>query len=127
YLDQSSKSLYTYVDSAGLPFRFTDIFGKLSFNGSNGSKFNLFGFNFTDGVDYQGVSDLGWTNYGGGTHFVLVPSGSSVLIDGTFAFSNYSIELQEGDLPPRSSEIASFNGGLNFKYFIGDNEARYGI
>ncbi|MBX2980508.1 MAG: TonB-dependent receptor [Flavobacteriales bacterium] len=127
YLDQSSKTLYSFVDTAGLPFNFTDLYGKVSFNGANGSKFNLFGFNFTDGVRYRGVSDLGWTNYGAGTNFVLVPSGSAVLIDGVFSFSNYTIELKEGDLPPRLSEIAGFNGGLNFKLFQGDDEIRYGV
>ena len=127
YLDQTSKSLYSFVDTAGLPFNFTDLYGKVSFNGANGSKFNLFGFNFTDGVEYQGVSDLGWTNWGAGTNFVLVPSGSAVLIDGVFSFSNYTIELTEGDLPPRLSEIASFNGGLNFKLFQGEDEVRYGV
>ena len=50
-----------------LPFKFTDVFGKVSFNGANGSKVNLFGFNFSDGVRYQGVSDLGWNNWGAGT------------------------------------------------------------
>ncbi len=127
YLDQSSKLFYNYVDTAGLPFRFTDLYGKISFLGANGSKFNLFGFNFSDGVNYQGVSDLGWNNWGAGTNFVLVPAGSAVLIDGTFALSNYGIELQEGELPARSSDINSFNAGLNFKYFMGEDEARYGI
>jgi hypothetical protein len=127
YLNETSKTLYSYVDSAGLPFTFTDAYGKLSFNGANGSKFNLFGFNFTDGVEYKGVSDLGWNNWGAGANFVLVPQGSAILIDGIFAVSNYRIEMTEADLPPRSSEIAGFNGGLNFKYFTGDNEARYGI
>lgn len=127
YLDQSSKIFYNYIDTAGLPFRFTDLYGKVSFLGANGSKFNLFGFNFNDGVDYQGVSDLGWNNWGAGTNFVLVPSGSAVLIDGTFSLSNYLITLTEADLEPRSSEIASFNGALNFKYFTGEDEVRYGI
>jgi hypothetical protein len=127
YLDQSSKTLYSYVDSAGLPFRFTDLYGKLSFNGANGSKFNLFGFNFSDGVNYRNVSDLSWNNFGAGSNFVLVPAGSAVLIDGVFSYSKYALELAEGDLPPRTSEISGFNGGLNFKYFMGDNEARYGV
>ncbi len=127
YLDQSSKVFYDYVDSTGLPFKFTDAYGKLSFNGANGSKFNLFGFNFTDGVSYKGVSDLSWNNFGAGTNFVLVPSGSAVLIDGVFSYSSYKLELIEGALDPRTSQINSFNGGLNFKYFMGDNEARYGV
>lgn len=127
YLDQSSKSLYTYVDSAGLPFKFTDLYGKVSLNAANGSKVNFFGFNFTDGAKYRGISDLDWKNWGAGTNFVLVPSGSAVLIEGVFALSNYKIELLEGNLQPRSSSINNFNAGLNFKYFMGNNEVQYGI
>ena len=128
YLDQSSKLFYSNLnDGAGLPFTFTDAYGKVSFNGANGSKFNLFGFNFTDGVNYQGVSDLGWKNWGAGSNFVLVPAGSAVLIDGVFAYTKYGISLAEGDLDPRTSDITGFNGGLNFKYFMGEDEAKYGI
>ncbi|MFN8352082.1 MAG: TonB-dependent receptor [Flavobacteriales bacterium] len=127
YLDQTSKSLYSFVDSAGLPFRFTDAFGKLSLNAANGSKVSFFGFRFNDGVSYRGVSDLEWTNTGGGANFVLAPSGSAVLIDGVFAFSKYDIKLTEASLDPRNSGINSFNAGLNFKYFIGESEAKYGV
>jgi CarboxypepD_reg-like domain/TonB-dependent Receptor Plug Domain len=127
YLDKTGKSLYSFVDTAGLPFTFTDIYGKVSLNAANGSKVNLFGFSFTDGVKYRGVSDLAWANTGGGANFVLAPSGSAVLIDGVFALSNYKITLNERDLPERSSNINSFNAGLNFKYFTGENEAKYGV
>ena len=127
YLDQTSQNIYSYVDTAGLPFRFTDIYGKLSFNGGNGSKFNLFGFNFTDAVNYQGISDLEWVSNGGGTNFVLVPAGSPVLIEGVLAISNYEISLRERNLDPRTSSINGFNGGLNFKYFKGADELRYGV
>ena len=34
YLDQSSKYLYTYIDTSGLPYSFTDLYGKISINGS---------------------------------------------------------------------------------------------
>ncbi|MCO6482442.1 MAG: carboxypeptidase-like regulatory domain-containing protein [Flavobacteriales bacterium] len=127
YLDQTSKSMYQYADTAGLPFSFTDLYGKISINAANGSKVNFFGFNFSDEARFRGVSNVGWDNWGAGTNFVLVPSGSAVLIEGTFALSNYSIELLEGDLPPRSSSINNFNGGLNFKYFTGKDEINYGI
>jgi hypothetical protein len=127
YLDQTSKSLYDFVDTAGLPYKFTDFYGKVSLNSANGSKVNFFGFNFTDGVEYQGIANIDWKNWGAGTNFVLVPSGSAVLIEGVFALSDYKIEELEGDLPPRSSSINNFNAGLNFKYFMGDNEVNYGI
>lgn len=127
YLDQSSDIFYKNVNDGNLPFTFTDAYGKVSFNGSNGSKFNLFGFNFIDGVNYQNVSELEWKNWGAGTNFVLVPAGSAVLIDGVFSYSNYELQLTEAELQPRTSQITGFNGGLNFKYFMGANEARYGV
>ncbi len=127
YLDQTSKSLYSYADSAGLPFNFSDLYGKISLNAANGSKVNFFGFNFTDAAKFRGVSDLDWRNWGAGANFVLVPSGSAVLIEGTFALSNYNINMVEGNLPARSSGINNFNGGLNFKYFTGKNEVNYGF
>lgn len=128
YLDQTSKSLYEgLVGKEGLPFRFDDLYGKISLNAANGSKVNFFGFNFNDGVRYRGVSDIEWNNWGAGTNFVLVPSESSTIIDGVFALSNYEIGMREDRLAPRTSSINSYNVGLNFKYFLGKDEMKYGI
>jgi len=127
YLAQTSKILYKYVDTAGLPFNFTDIYGKLSFNGSNGSKLNLFAFNFADSVKYQAVSDLKWNAFGVGSNFVLVPEGNPVLISGDFSFSNYRITLDDKISPVRSSEVNGFNLGFDFKYFLKLDEVKYGI
>lgn len=127
YLDQTSKLLYNYVDDEGLPFQYQDIYGKVSFAGPSGSSFNVFGFNFSDQVNYQAVSDLNWNNAGGGFNFVVVPSGSPVLIDGNFSVSNYRVQLIEEGLPERFSQINGFNFGLNFKYLLGESEFKYGI
>ena len=127
YLKQSSKVFYQYIDTAGLPFNYTDLYGKISMNGSNGNKINFFGFNFKDNVNYKALSDFNWNSIGGGTNFVLVPSSSSVLFQGNVAFSNYKIELDEENRDPRTSEISGFNMGLNLTYYIGKNEARWGI
>lgn len=127
YLEQSSKLFYSYIDTAGLPFNFTDLYGKITFNGSTGSKFNLFGFNFKDRVSYKGISNLGWDSYGVGTNFILLPSTSSVLITGKLSFSDYKISLQEKELAERSSQVNGFNFGLDFKYFVKDNEVKYGV
>ena len=108
YLDKSSKIFYKYADSLGLPYSFNDLYGKISFNSSMGSKFNLFGFHYTDDVNYFHVADLGWKSTGFGSNFVMVPSGTSVLIDGNFAYSNYRINLIEGDGRSRSSKISGF-------------------
>ncbi len=127
YLEQSSKLLYTYIDTAGLPFNFNDFYGKISLNGASGSKLNLFGFRFTDNVNYRAVSDLNWKSTGVGGNIVVVPSGSSALIKSNFSFSNYDITLQEENSRPRNSMINGFNLGLTFVYFIGKDELNYGI
>lgn len=127
YLDQTSKILYNYVDDEGLPFQYQDIYGKISFAGPSGSSFNVFGFNFSDQVNYQAVSDLNWNNAGGGFNFVVVPPGSPVLIDGNFSVSDYRVQLVEEGLPERFSQINGFNFGLNFKYLLGESEFKYGI
>jgi len=129
YLDKSSVALYPYINEGeGLPFNYTDLYGKVSFGGSNGSKFNLFGFSFNDGVtNYQNLANLSWKNNGVGGNFVLLPSTSDVLISGNFARSEYEILLQEENTPDRSSSIGSFNFGLDFKYVIKDDVLRYGV
>ena len=96
-------------------------------NGANGNKINFYGFDFNDKVNYQNISDFNWKSWGAGTNFILVPSGSSVLIQGNFAYSKYNIALDEVNLNPRTSDISGFNAGLNFTYFLGKNEARWGF
>ncbi|GAB4285459.1 MAG: carboxypeptidase regulatory-like domain-containing protein [Marinilabiliales bacterium] len=127
YLEQSSKLLYTYIDTAGLPFNFTDFYGKISVNGNGGSKINLFGYNFTDQVNYGALSNLNWNSYGVGSNVIIVPSSSPVLIKTKFAYSKYDITLEQSDSKPRNSSIDGFNLGLGFNYFIGSNELNYGF
>jgi hypothetical protein len=129
YLDRSSKLLYPYINEGnGLPFNYTDIYGKMSFSGSNGSKFNAFGFSFNDGVSsYKQLASLNWKNNGGGGNFVVVPASSSVLISGNFARSQYDIVMSEINNPDRYSKINSFNFGLDFKYGIKNDVLKYGV
>ncbi|MGQ9845947.1 MAG: TonB-dependent receptor [Bacteroidales bacterium] len=127
YIRQSSKLLYSYVDSAGIPFSFNDFFGKLSLNTENGSKINLFGFRFTDNVKYKALSNFNWKTGGLGSNIILVPSGSPFLFKVNFSYSKYEITLKESDGLPRSSLINGFNLGLVFSYFIAKNELNYGV
>lgn len=128
YLEQSSEIFYDYVEEDGLPFNFTDLYGKMSLLGANGSKVNLYGFRFDDAVNnYRSLSDFNWTSYGGGTNFVIIPGGSPVLMEGRIAYSQYKITLDELNYPTRTSSINGFNMGLDFTYFVGKNEINYGI
>jgi len=138
YLEQSSEIYKSYfkglnsvnargIDTTGLPYGFTDIYSKISFNGENGSKFNLFGFNFNDRVNFSDASKIGWDSYGGGANFVLIPGSSKTLIEGVFAYSKYKIDMTEADGSPRTSNVGGFNGGMTFTSFSGDNEFKYGF
>lgn len=131
YLDQTAPVIYDYADSAGLPYSFNDFYGKISLNGSNGSKVNFFGFNYMDEVNYPNVASFNWNEYGGGANFVLIPDRSTTLIDGTIAYSSYEINADEteaaADVTDRSSLINGFNAGMNFTNFKGENESKFGF
>ena len=127
YLEQSSKLLYSYIDTAGLPFNYTDLYGKVSLNGASGSKINLFGFKFSDQVKYQHLTNMNWDTWGVGGNIVVVPSGSSVLIKANMAYSKYGITMGDSESYPKFSSIGGFNGGISFTYFMGKNELKYGI
>lgn len=129
YLEQTSKSIYKGIlDGEVLPYNYQDVYGKVSLNTSNGSKINLFGFNFKDNVNnYKSISDFGWTSYGGGTNFVIIPGKSPVLVEGNIAYSNYDAVMRETNNPDRSSSIDGFNAGFNFTYFLGRHTLKYGI
>lgn len=132
-IDQTSKVLYPnavdtnfYAFAArdtnlskikpNLPYNYTDLYGKVSFNGENGSKLDLFGFHFNDQFNFLGLANLNWTNSGGGAKFTLLPTSSNVVMNGTVGFSKYDISLKESDGRPRMSSVTNYNASLNFTY-----------
>jgi hypothetical protein len=128
YLSQSSKIFYDYIDEDGLPFDFQDIYGKISLNAANGSKISFFGFGFSDDVtNYQSIANFGWDAYGGGTNFVVIPGKSTVLIEGTLAYSQYRSQINSETLSKQESYIGGFTMELDFTYFLGKNSLQYGI
>lgn len=129
YLDQTSRSLYTYAtdNENGLPFSYTDIFGKLSFATGGGSKIDFFGFSFNDGVDYTGIASQKWASGGGGMTFKLVPQTTNMVLTGTLAYSQYTIELLEADGAPRENTVGGFNAMLNFTNYGKKSQFDYGF
>jgi hypothetical protein len=131
YLDKSSELLYKYptlyFDEKGLPYSYTDLYGKFSLNGNNGSKINIFGFNFQDKVNYEGISELNWTSNGVGSEFIIIPGSSPVLIEGNFAYSSYDISLDEEASPLRKSGIDGYDMGFDFTYFQPKGKIKYGF
>ncbi|PID95093.1 MAG: TonB-dependent receptor [Bacteroidetes bacterium] len=127
YLQQAADNLYAYIPD-GLPYSYKDLYGKVSLNSANGSKFNLFGFNFNDAVKgYKDLANFNWDSYGAGMNFVIIPGKTPTLLEGNFAWSNYQISMTEQDKKPRTSTIDGFNLGLTFTYFLGKDEIKYGV
>lgn len=132
YIDQTSRTLYSYAESAvdttgGLPYTFRDFYGKLSFASANGSKVDLFGFNFDDGVDYGGIAGIGWNSTGGGATAKLIPPNSNLIIGARLVGSAYNIELNEEGQAPRTSSINDTSGQLDFSYFGRNTQVKYGL
>lgn len=132
-LDYTSKTLYRNINNmstssgAGMPYTFTDVYGKITFNGDAGTKFSAFAFHNRDSVNYA-IADLDWSSTGGGINFLLVPASSRTIIKGRLTGSHYKTTFQETGSPLRSSEIGGFDLAFDFTYFLQkESELTYGL
>jgi len=127
-IDYTAKTLYPKVNNGdGLPFNFTDLYGKVTFTGEGGSKVSVFGFHNQDSVNYN-VADLNWQASGGGMNFLMIPSGSPVFIRGHVNGSNFMTTFSEDQVEPRFSKIGGFDLGFDFSYFLkNEGEMNYGF
>ncbi len=137
-IDRTSELLYPNINRdeetgevAGMPFSFTDLYGKLTFKGGGRSKVSAFGFHNQDQVNFD-IANISWTQSGGGMNFLLVPTGAKVFIKGHVNGSRYSTIFDEAlsasDTVRRASSIGGFDLGFDFTYFIGNKgEINYGL
>jgi hypothetical protein len=128
-LDYTAKQLYRDVNGGnGLPYNFTDLYGKITVAAGGGSKFSFYGFNNNDKVNYTNVATLSFAQAGGGMSFVLVPSGSPTFIRGHLNSSRYSTTFAENGSNPRNSKIFGADLGFDFSYFLkNEGQIDYGI
>lgn len=126
YLKEAGPALYPYVkdfvypgdtslNKKSLPFSFTDIFGKISFNAANGSRVGVYGFNFADKTTFDGVTDFTWNSTGVGTSFSFIPGGSKIIMGGHLNYSNYRTEYTGRGEQTRYSSIGGFNAAMDVK------------
>ena len=132
YLNQTSKSIYSYVNRE-LPYSFMDLYGKYTLYSGSGTKLNLFGFKFQDRADFTNISSIGWDSWGFGMNPIIIPNQSNVLIDIVIAYSQYKIgtndQTASTDRPDlnRNSSINAFNAGMNFTNYVADDQIKYGF
>ncbi|OIP01998.1 MAG: hypothetical protein AUJ98_02785 [Bacteroidetes bacterium CG2_30_33_31] len=128
FIDRTSKTLYTNINEGdGIPFTFADYYGKVSLNGADGNRLDVFGFNFKDQVTFKTINNYQWNSYGGGMKFTVVPGSSPMLLEGKASYSDYKINMLDGSGLDRYSDIGGFNMGLDFTYFLGQNRLKYGL
>lgn len=140
YLDETSPILYPYAaerailasegnsaESAGLPFSYGDLYGKISFSGNTGSELDVFGLHFTDAFSVPEIASLNWQVSGGGANFRLVPPNANVVVDGVVGYTDYLTTLEEESAGPRTSGVVSYTAQLHFTYFGAASELRYGL
>ncbi len=127
-LNYTAKSLYPRVNNGdGLPFTFTDLYGKVTYSGGGGSKISVFGFNNVDSVNYD-VASIKFNQSGGGMNFQIVPESSSTLIKGHVNGSSYKTVFNEDQKEPRTSSINGFDLGFDFIHFLKQgSELDYGF
>lgn len=123
-----TSKMYRNVNRGeGMPFHFTDVYGKITFKGKTGSKFSAFGFHNRDSVNYN-IADLNWQSSGGGINFTLVPANSSIFIKGHVTGSGYKTSFSEDNQPERISSIGGFDMGFDFTNFLkNESEVNFGF
>jgi hypothetical protein len=128
-LDLTSKTLYPHMNNReGLPFTFTDVYGKVTANLGGRSKVSVFGFGMHDGARFDEVAQMNWRSYGGGMNFSVLPSNSPLFIKGHVNASNYELSLEEDAVAPRFSSINGFEMGFDFSYATSNSgEIAFGI
>ncbi len=127
YLEQTSNFLYRYANENGLPYNYLDGYGKIAVQTTNGSRINLFGFSFNDGVNYPDIATYKWNAWGAGANFLILPSVSNMIMEGVVAYSDYKIGLSEAVAPERSSHVNGYTFNMNFSYIKGKNVFKYGV
>ena len=57
----------------------------------------------------------------------MLVTGASAILDGSVAYSDYTITLDDGSDDPKFSEIGGFNASLQITNFFGINKLKYGL
>lgn len=126
HIQQAAPRLYPYLRDS-LPFRFQDLYGKLTF-GRGPDQINLWGFRQTDQVSLGTDGINRWTQWGGGLNFSNLPPNTRVRITGNLAYTRFTNTFEDPrELLPRYSEIGGFNGGFTFSYLFGADELAYSV
>ena len=116
WINRSAGVLYPYLDSLGMPFRYNDTYGKVSFVGRRGDQLDVSGMHFTDVADYSGLMKSSWEATGGGVRFLATPSGSKILFEPSVNYSDYRGEFLEKGERARRTRFNALDAVMRLHY-----------
>jgi hypothetical protein len=116
WIDRTEGTLYPYLDSTGIPFRYNDLFGRVSLVGRKGDQLDVMGIHFTDIAQYSSTVKSTWETNGGGARFLVTPSGSPTLLEMGLNYSDYRGEFLESGRRPRRTRYNTLEAAITVHY-----------
>ncbi len=102
-LRATAPVLYPWLDSLGLPYRYNDFYGKISFMEKGGNQFDIFALHYSDAVNYHNAIRTRWNTTGGGFGFVVSPPQSDFLFVNRLAMSRYAADFVDPTTTPKGT------------------------
>jgi hypothetical protein len=102
-LQSTAPVLYPWLDSLGLPYKYNDFYGKVTFMEKNGNQLNVFGLHYSDAVNYKNAIHTQWNTSGGGFGFIVSPEQSNFLFDTRLAMSRYTASFEDPATTPKGT------------------------
>ncbi len=115
YIDRIDDKIYPHLDQFGIPYKYNDLFAKLSLIGNYGDQLDILGMRITDNANFGETMQSSWKNQSGGVRFITSPNSSKWLLQASSYYSDYRGEFIELNERPRETWFSSFEN--SFKVF----------
>ena len=112
YIDRIDEYIYPHLGEQGIPYRYNDLFAKLSFMGIYGDQLDVMGTRITDHAWLSGNTYSKWANTAGGVRFITSPNSSNWLYQASTYYSDYRGEFIEEGESPRNTYFNSYENRM---------------
>ena len=112
FIDKIANRIYPYLDEKGIPFRYNDIYAKVSFMGIYGDQLDIQGIHLDDRAWFGESMQSTWVNNAGGVRFLTSPNSSQWLYEASSNISDYNGEFIEDGERPRTTRYNSLENNM---------------
>ncbi|MCD6346258.1 MAG: carboxypeptidase-like regulatory domain-containing protein [Bacteroidales bacterium] len=132
YIDKIANNIYPYLDDNGIPYRYNDLYTKVSFMDVYGDQVDIQAMHIDDNAWFGEAMQSHWVNNAGGARYLTSPSSSQWLYEASCYMSDYRGEFIENNERPRKTfynslennmrvfrrgEIAEWDIGLSLDFY----------